>query len=456
MIRLSVLLLLLSHSCLLSANPYPDSNLVPKDNENFARNPKAKVVAVSDIWKDAKEALRIDLDWKKSTDQFTLARVSIEPSGTTALYARTKRADKLGSFKGMLVDQTTGQELAYNTLGTGHNYRKLTRGLSFRFPSVSQDKVDFVLFIENPITGEMQKELTVEVNVKDAIRVRPRFDLVENNELEVRLLRAATQSPKLIVNVYAEGYIKERKSRFWQHARNVVEGFLKNRFPLFDHLEFRAVFKTSKMQLGRAIDYGPGIKTRDSFLGLYYAYWGEFTRWYNVVYPTAYQKYRDGIGLVPYDYSIVVIDSKEYWGVGNFKELTAIPSEHPSFTYLLMHELGHYFGLNEEYETGGRTELEFAPGIKEPWSQNITFTTNRDELKWKDIVYPSTPIPTPNSLWSSMSSGPWGVYEGGYAESLPRNTSHKPGLSCRMSSGSEFCPVCFSAIEDRINWDLGL
>ena len=147
------------------------------------------------------------------------------------------------------------------------------------------------------------------------------------------------------------------------------------------------------------------------------------------------------------------MDDREYWGVGNFNELTAIPAGNGSFTYLLLHEFGHYFGLNEEYEGGGPTELAFAPGIDEPWSQNITFHATAADLKWKQWVSASTPIPTPNGQWSG--SGPLGAYRGGYADTVPLGKSHKPGHNCTMKNGSKFCAICREAISQKVGHDLG-
>jgi hypothetical protein len=135
-------------------------------------------------------------------------------------------------------------------------------------------------------------------------------------------------------------------------------------------------------------------------------------------------------------------------------ELTAIPASNSSFSYLLLHEIGHYFGLNEEYEGGGPTELAFAPNMAEPWSQNITFQTERSQIKWNHHIQNSTRIPTPSSSWSS--GGPWGAYEGGYAETEPLGRSHKPGLSCVMNTQGAFCPICAEAITTKINVDIGL
>jgi hypothetical protein len=218
-------------------------------------------------------------------------------------------------------------------------------------------------------------------------------------------------------------------------------------------MEMRAVFAPSKKNHGSAKNLGTPVPEFESFLGLYYAYWYPFGRWYHVMYPTRESKYRNSIGQVPYDYPIALVDNGNYWGVGNFNELTAIPSDSSSFTYLLLHELGHFFGLNEEYESGGRTELEFAPEIDEPWSQNITFLRDKSELKWRDFVSSSTPLPTPKFHWSDASS--YGAYKGGYAQSQPVGQSHKPGLSCIMNSSGTFCPICKHAIEEKIKFDLG-
>src|SRR4029078_1103016 len=145
-------------------------------------------------------------------------------------------------------------------------------------------------------------------------------------------------------------------------------------------------------------------------------YWDNFGRWYNVVYPTNENKFRNHLAVAPYDYPLILINNSGYWGVGNYMSLTAIPARNSTyFTYLLLHEFGHFFGLNEEYEGGGPTELEFAPGISEPWSQNITFLRSRElaSLKWNRFVKETTPLPTPRDLWRS-SNPLYGAYAGGY------------------------------------------
>ena len=60
--------------------------------------------------------------------------------------------------------------------------------------------------------------------------------------------------------------------------------------------------------------------------------------------------------------------------------LQFLPKHLLSAFYCFMN-LGIFLGLNGEYEESGRTELEHAPQIDDPWSPSITFHPQRHELK---------------------------------------------------------------------------
>ncbi|MCB0404815.1 MAG: hypothetical protein KDD51_08505 [Bdellovibrionales bacterium] len=426
------------------ANPYPKESEVPKDSaaDYYRRYAKPKLTRS----REGIEILRIDVSWAEA-DTYEVTKVLREASGTPAVLARAKQTDPHGSYHGRLVEPFTQSVLAQDSLGTGMLFRKLSRGLSFRFP-VPETAVEFQLVAENPNSGEMETVLSQRIE-PDTL---PAAAQQTPSALEVRSLQAATVQPEIRVNFYAEGYLASRKDRFWQDAQKAVNALRENHFPAFSQMSFHAVFHPSNKGIGTAKDLGLPVEERDSFLGLYFPYWEKFGRWYHVVYPTRFSKYRDGIGLVPYDYPVILVDDSNYWGVGNFRELTAVPTGSWSFTYLLLHEIGHFFGLNEEYESGGPTELSFAPDINEPWSQNITFLRKPEELKWRQFVASSTPIPTPASEWSN---GHYGAYKGGYAQSAPQNTSHKPGMGCVMASQGDFCSICRHAIEARVQFDSG-
>ncbi|WP_372371155.1 M64 family metallopeptidase [Candidatus Uabimicrobium sp. HlEnr_7] len=421
----------------------------PRDLKNGVLFASLPVMTKQQIFDDAKEIVRVEVEWIEKTDSYRFAYAVIEKSGTTGLLKRTKNLDTFGSYRGQLVD-TNNNILYYNSLGTGQEYRKLSRSLTFRFP-IPSSVVEFQMIAENPQTGTMEHVLTHTIDPQALTHLRSNIGF---NDIEVRLIKAANKSPKLIVNIYAEGYNANGRSAFWQDAPKVADRLASNNFPMIDHLEFRGVFAVSQQKLGSAKKLGFPVPERDSFLGLYYPYWDDFGRWYHVIYPTREKRFRENIGLIPYDYPIVLVDSSSYWGVGNFKEHTAIPARSSSFTYLLLHEFGHYFGLNEEYDSGGKTELAFAPGIREPWSPNITFLNNKDEVKWKRFTTKGIPIPTPKSYWNGKDS--YGAYRGGYAQTPPFDKSYKPGFKCIMDSGNTFCEICRFSITQRIRFDLGL
>jgi hypothetical protein len=429
-------------SSVISANPYHDPKSVPEDPPSLAKTAKmfqAIPVDISERRTTKSDVIRIDVDWVQSSDSFQLRTARRESSGTDYLHLKSHTPPVHGSYIGILEDQT-GQK-HYASLGTGQEFRKLIRGLTFRFPAITTPAT-FTLIAEDPSTGEMQENFTTTIQAQDLDSV------ADEKNLDVRLIKAATASPAIQVVTYAEGYKENRKEKFLEAARKVAASFLDSNLPTYPNMEITAVFAPSKEALGNAQNLGQPVPERDSFLGLYYPYWNNFGRWYHVIYPTRYQKYRNALAQVPYDYPIVVVDSSAYWGVGNYMELTAIPAESSSFRYLLLHEFGHFLGLNEEYEGGGRTELAFAPGISEPWSQNITFNPSRESLKWKNLVQDSTPLPTPRSTWNSTQNGPLGAYQGGYADSAT-GRSYKPGYACIMERHTQYCSICRQGIIDE-------
>ncbi len=436
----------------LLANPYPDENAVPKDQSRVLAD-RTLPLSLVQMYADAQLALRVEFAWDEKGERFFLADSVVENSGTNALARRARHRDPHGSYVASLSPTDGSGPTTWASIGTGSEFRQLTRALTFRFPAPTSP-VMLRLLAEHPVSGDTQEVLAMNIDPKLVRRSIMTPESLLADGTEVRLVRAATASNRLIFNVYAEGYSETKRAQFWRDASRAADALAAAKWPGLEHFEIRAVFAPSTKSLGRAQNLGLPIPERDSFLGLYFPYWRDHFRWYHVLYPTREARYRRGLAVAPYDHPIAIVDDAEYWGVGNFNELTAIPARSSSFTYLLLHELGHYFGLNEEYEGGGPTELAFAPGIREPWSQNITFLADASALKWRQHVSPSIPIPTPESIW--QSGRPIGAYAGGYANSEPQGHSHKPGFQCVMESGRSFCSVCNAALRSRVEYDLSL
>lgn len=379
MLRFFILILILDWSFTnVSATPYPDpKRLIPIPISKIHKS--QETTSLTNL--PGLPVLRIQVD-VSDNETFKISHLVQENSGTEALYRSKKNKDEYGSYQAKLV---TKEGILYDAIGTGKEFRKLAKGLTFRFPFF-QGKALFSLSAENPVSGKMEIVLNQEIDSNNA-------ENVAEIKTEQRTLREARITPAINLVIYAEGYLSNTQAKFFADAERVVKVFETTDFPAQDRFRITAVFAPSATKLERAQDRGNVPQKRDSFLGLDFPYWNKFGRWYNVVYATNQNQFRTALAQVPYDYPLALVDSSSYWGVGNYKELTAIPADSSSFNYLLLHEFGHFLGLNEEYEEKGRTELEFAPEIDEPWSQNITFHPTRGELKWIGLSTPGISLP---------------------------------------------------------------
>jgi IgA Peptidase M64 len=102
------------------------------------------------------------------------------------------------------------------------------------------------------------------------------------------------------------------------------------------------------------------------------------------------------------DLLLVLVNDPEYGGSGG---AIAVASTHPDVVELVLHELGHSFGLLAD-EYGGPPPPACNASI-EPPEPNVTRRTQRALIKWTDWIDLSTPIPTPTT-----HPGIPGLYEG--------------------------------------------
>lgn len=104
---------------------------------------------------------------------------------------------------------------------------------------------------------------------------------------------------------------------------------------------------------------------------------------------------RDIAGAVPYDYLIVLVNNPSYGGGGIYNDYTVFTADDRRSEEILMHEFGHGFAdLGDEY-IGGVAYNEFYPPGVEPLPPNITALLDPDQVKWKHLLSPGVPVPTP-------------------------------------------------------------
>jgi len=104
----------------------------------------------------------------------------------------------------------------------------------------------------------------------------------------------------------------------------------------------------------------------------------------------------DLASAVPFDVLAIVVNSQVYGGGGVFNLYTDLAADEKLSGNILVHELGHSFaGLGDEYYTKDVSYQDFYPLNVEPWEPNLTILVDPASLKWKQLVEPGTPLPTP-------------------------------------------------------------
>ncbi|MBN2175006.1 MAG: hypothetical protein JW731_12805 [Bacteroidales bacterium] len=104
---------------------------------------------------------------------------------------------------------------------------------------------------------------------------------------------------------------------------------------------------------------------------------------------------RDIASSVPYEFMFILINEKTYGGGGIYNLYSTVAADNHFSDYIFVHEFGHHFAaLADEYYT---SDVSYQPAeiTVEPWEANITALLDKENLKWKDLVEETTPLPTP-------------------------------------------------------------
>ncbi|HEY6330940.1 MAG TPA: IgA Peptidase M64 [Blastocatellia bacterium] len=202
--------------------------------------------------------------------------------------------------------------------------------------------------------------------------------------------------------------------------------------------------------------------------------------------------FRDYASYAPYEFVEILVNGKTYGGGGIFNLYSTVAADSLWAPYVFVHEFGHHFaGLADEYFTSPVAYVAPAERV-EPWEPNVTALLDPANLKWKDLVSPGTPIPTPWNEDSYVSysreiqkrraqiradrrpeevmdalfneekahvmkmfqaekyDGKVGAFEGANYEA---KGYYRPEIDCIMFSRDDvpFCAVCQRAIERIIN-----
>jgi IgA Peptidase M64/Peptidase M64 N-terminus len=225
---------------------------------------------------------------------------------------------------------------------------------------------------------------------------------------------------KVDILLISEGYTAAQLPKFRADARRLIDGL----FALEPFRSRRSAFNVRMLEVpGRA------ARVDSNVFGM---------PRYALTYDN--RALRNLAASAPYDVLEILMNREEHLGGGIFNDQSTVAAGNSGAEYVFIHELAHNLaGLADEY-VGNVTYETGAPQKAEPWEPNITALLDPSKLKWRDLVEPGTPIPTPSTY-----AGKVGAFEGGGYET---HGLYRPEIECIMGSRKvvPFCRVCQRAI----------
>ncbi len=311
--------------------------------------------------------------------------------------SRTRLIDgtNLGKYLFEVVDRATnaviysrGFASLYGEWETTDEVQKLHRTFeeSLRFPW-PKAPVQVVLKKRDPENSFREMWSTVIdpesrfVNPADAAPTGRVWTLFENGP-------AASKVDLLVIS---EGYTADQLEKFHRDARRLVDR-------LFQYEPFkarRADFNVRALDLPSARG-GVNRPNAKSFRRTPIS--AEFNIFDTERYVLTYndRALRNVAAAAPYEFVEILVNEEQYGGGGIFNFQATASVDHAYAEYVFVHEFGHHFaGLADEYYT---SDVAYATGAAthvEPWEPNATALHDPTRLKWRDLLEPGTPLPTP-------------------------------------------------------------
>jgi hypothetical protein len=195
---------------------------------------------------------------------------------------------------------------------------------------------------------------------------------------------------KVDLLILGDGYTAAERGKFERDARRFTE-ILFARSPFREHRkDFNVWGLCPAAEESGISEPSRGIHRRNPLGTSYDTFDTE-----RYILTTDNRALRDVASYAPYEFIEILVNAATYGGGGIFNLYATVAADSQWASYVFVHEFGHHFaGLADEYYT---SQVAYLPPEKvvEPWEPNVTALVDPTNLKWKDLVSPDTPIPTP-------------------------------------------------------------
>jgi IgA Peptidase M64/Peptidase M64 N-terminus len=343
----------------------------------------------------APRTLRVDYyhTGNATQERFSLDRVVVEPLDWPGNPARPIDRTNLGQYFFEVVDSASGRVLysrgfssIYGEWETTAEARSMNRTFSesLRFPMPAAP-VD--IHLQERDRGNAFREVW-RVHVDPADQNVDRAASSDRAGPLITFQRSGDPARKLDLLLIGDGYTAAERGKFTRDARRLLDTF----FSTSPFKERRAevnVWGLVPAAEASGISHPSAHLYRHSPLGASYDAFG--TDRYILTFDN--RAFRDIAAHAPYDVVEIVANSAAYGGGGIFNLYSTVAADSAWAPYIFMHEFGHHLaGLADEYYT---SEVAYLPPatLVEPWEPNVT--ADPAHAKWKDLVTPGVPLPTP-------------------------------------------------------------
>ncbi len=244
--------------------------------------------------------------------------------------------------------------------------------------------------------------------------------------------------------ILGDGYTSAELTKYAADVENVVAGFLSEE-PFSEYQNYFNVHRIDVISNESGIDHPETDTFRDTALNSYYNCAG-IQRLICTDVGAAYAVLDTSVSTEQRDISLVLVNDPEYGGAGG---AIAVASTNASAIDIVLHELGHSFGLLADEYFNSPPPCNAAV---EPYEANVTIETDRQLIKWNNGGGPpsgwidqSTPIPTVDDSFDVT-----GLFDGGrYCQ--PGLGMYRPTWNSKMRSlGAPFGPVNEEQLVRRI------
>ncbi len=357
------------------------------------------VLAIAAVAGTVPQTLRVDYfhSGNAREERFALERVVVEPLPWPGDLAQTLDDTNLGKYLFEVIDRSSRRVLysrgfasiygEWETTGEASEIdRTFSESLRFPRPPLADGPVQVVLKKRDK-KNDFREIWSLVVDPADMLVDASRPPSA--GEL-IALQRSGDPADKLDFLILGDGYTAAERGKCEQDARRLmailfaVEPFQSRRTDLnvWGLCPAAAESGISRPSLG-IHRRSPAGSTYDAFRSERY------------ILTFDNRAFRDLASQAPYEVVEILANGNTYGGGGIFGQFSTVAADSLWAPYVFVHEFGHHLAaLADEYYT---SDVAYAPAADriEPWETNVTALLDPTQLKWKHLVEPGTPLPTP-------------------------------------------------------------